>query len=102
MVFIVNIVYFFYLFDILRELFWNVQLGFIESKLVIEGRQMIMMLGLNKVVVVKLQVIIQLIINKFKNKKQDNENFSLEIVLSEELEIVLNEELEIVFVVVEI
>jgi len=44
-----------------------VQLGIVESKMAIEGRQMIMMLGPNKTVVAKLQSS-----EKSKTKGQDN------------------------------
>lgn len=77
------------------------QLGLIESKPAIEGRQMIMMLGPNKAAVAKLQATTQSITNKPKNKKQDNENPSSETALSEELETALNEEPETASVAVE-
>lgn len=77
------------------------ELGLIESKPAIEGRQMIMMLGPNKAAVAKLQATTQSITNKPKNKKQDNENPSSETALSEELETALNEEPETASVAVE-
>lgn len=62
-----------------RRIFWSiadsswgsfviVQLGLVESKMAIEGRQMIMMLGPNKTVVAKLQSTSE----KSKAKGQDN------------------------------
>lgn len=49
------------------ELFVVVQLGLVESKMAIEGRQMIMMLGPNKTAVAKLEKS-----EKAKSKGQDN------------------------------
>lgn len=53
-------------------IFGTMQLGLVENKMAIEGRQMIMMLGPNKTAVAKLQATAKSSADKAKNKGQVN------------------------------
>jgi hypothetical protein len=78
-----------------RRIFWSifdsswefcgiVQVGLVESKMAIEGRQIIMLLGPNKMVVAKLQATAQLSVDKSKNKGQDKGKLYPESTVTEE------------------